>query len=85
MSTHVTYAAVDYVVAAVILVIPMGIGIWYAVKDVHKATRSEYLLGGRRMSIFPVALSTFITFVVSERHSLKYFKNIHNDWTVVDS
>ncbi|GFO44794.1 sodium-coupled monocarboxylate transporter 1 [Plakobranchus ocellatus] len=63
MSEQVTYTAVDYVVAAIILLVPMSIGIWYAVKDAHNSTRVEYLLGGRQMSIFPVTMSTFITYM----------------------
>ena len=64
MAEEISYSMVDYVVAAITLVVPMGIGLWYAVKDVHKGTRDEYLLGGRQMSVLPVAMSIFITFVV---------------------
>ncbi|GFN79643.1 sodium-coupled monocarboxylate transporter 1-like [Plakobranchus ocellatus] len=54
--------AADYAVALVILLLPVCVGIWYAVKDKHKATRTEYLLGGRQMSVIPVGMSIFITF-----------------------
>ncbi|RUS87360.1 hypothetical protein EGW08_004902 [Elysia chlorotica] len=62
MSSNPALTVPDYVVAMVILALPVGIGIWYAVKDAHRATRDEYLLGGRRMGLVPVALSIFITF-----------------------
>ena len=64
MANMISYSVIDYVVGSITLLIPVIIGIWYAVKDAHNATRDEYLLGGRQMSILPVALSTFITFVV---------------------
>ncbi|GFR92437.1 sodium-coupled monocarboxylate transporter 1 [Elysia marginata] len=60
---RVSYSAADYVVGSFTLLVPVGIGVWYAFRDVHRATRDEYLLGGRQMSVLPVALSTFITFM----------------------
>ena len=65
MTSEASLVTADYVVAVVILVLPVCIGIWYAVRDANRATREEYLLGGRRMSLIPVALSIFITFNVS--------------------
>ncbi|GFR83645.1 sodium-coupled monocarboxylate transporter 1 [Elysia marginata] len=62
MSSDPKLTVPDYVVATVILTIPVGVGIWYAIRDAKKATREEYLLGGRRMALLPVALSIFITF-----------------------
>ncbi|KAH9518503.1 Sodium-coupled monocarboxylate transporter 1 [Bulinus truncatus] len=52
----------DYVVTAVMLFIPLAIGVYFAIKDVNKSTRDEYLLGGRQMTMLPVALSLFATF-----------------------
>ena len=65
MTSEASLVTADYVVAVVILVLPVCIGVWYAVRDANRATREEYLLGGRRMSLIPVALSIFITFNVS--------------------
>ncbi|RUS77037.1 hypothetical protein EGW08_015217 [Elysia chlorotica] len=62
MSESVTYGVADYAVGTVILLVPLAIGVWYAVRDFHKATRDEYLLGGRQMLILPVTMSTFISF-----------------------
>ncbi|CAL1526702.1 unnamed protein product, partial [Lymnaea stagnalis] len=62
MAPDVSLQPVDYIVTLVMLLIPLGIGILFAVRDAHRATRDEYLLGGRRMSIIPVALSLFATF-----------------------
>ncbi|GFO44790.1 sodium-coupled monocarboxylate transporter 2 [Plakobranchus ocellatus] len=63
MAGQVSYSAIDFVAGAFILMVPMGIGIWYAIRDVHRATRDEYLLGGRKMSTLPVAMSIWITFI----------------------
>ncbi|GFO44795.1 sodium-coupled monocarboxylate transporter 1 [Plakobranchus ocellatus] len=42
MADKVSYTAVDYVAGAFMLIVPMGIGIWYALRDADKATRDEY-------------------------------------------
>ncbi|GFR87522.1 sodium-coupled monocarboxylate transporter 1 [Elysia marginata] len=62
MALEASLTAIDYVVAAMMLLIPMGVGIWYALKDAKSPTKDEYLLGGRRMSVIPVTLSLFTTF-----------------------
>ncbi|CAG5127153.1 unnamed protein product [Candidula unifasciata] len=62
MDTSVSLQAIDYIVLAVILLVSLGIGVLFAVKDFKNATRIEYLLGGRRMFMLPVALSIFATF-----------------------
>ncbi|XP_059148637.1 sodium-coupled monocarboxylate transporter 2-like [Physella acuta] len=63
MDVETSIQMADYVVCVVVLLIPMAIGILFAVKDAKKATREEYLFGGRRMSVVPVALSLFVTFI----------------------
>lgn len=65
MSTNVSLQIADYVVSAVMLFIPLAIGVFFAIKDAKKSNRDEYLLGGRKMSMLPVALSIFATFAVS--------------------
>ncbi|RUS72266.1 hypothetical protein EGW08_019967, partial [Elysia chlorotica] len=63
MADMISYGLTDYIVGGLTLLVPMIIGTWYAIKDAGKVTREEYLLGGRQMSVLPVTLSTFITFV----------------------
>ncbi|XP_059148638.1 sodium-coupled monocarboxylate transporter 1-like [Physella acuta] len=62
MDHNVSLQTADYVVTTLMLVVPLAIGIFYAVKDYNKATRDQYLLGGRQMSMLPVAISIFVTF-----------------------
>ncbi|GFR97979.1 sodium-coupled monocarboxylate transporter 1, partial [Elysia marginata] len=52
----------DYVVMAAILAFPVLVSVGYAFRDKNKLTRSEYLLGGQRMNLVPVAMSLFVTF-----------------------
>ncbi|XP_060578332.1 sodium-dependent multivitamin transporter-like [Ruditapes philippinarum] len=52
---------VDYVVMALFLVISTIIGIYYGFFK-QQSTTEEYLLGGRRMHLFPVALSLLVTY-----------------------
>ena len=56
------FTASDYTVGVLVLLVPVIIGCVFAIRDKNKATRQEYLLGGRRMSLLPVAMSIFITF-----------------------
>ncbi|GFR93212.1 sodium-coupled monocarboxylate transporter 1-like [Elysia marginata] len=58
----VSLIAWDYVVMAIIIAFPVVVSIWYAFRDKNKLTRSEYLLGGQRMNVIPVAMSLFVTF-----------------------
>ena len=49
---------VDYFVFASMLVISLGIGIYYGCTGSKQRTTSEFFLGGRRqMGVFPVAMS----------------------------
>ncbi|XP_025094623.1 sodium-coupled monocarboxylate transporter 1-like [Pomacea canaliculata] len=52
----------DYVVIAALMVVSVGIGIFFAVYRGGQKTKVEYLLGNRQMSMIPVCLSMFITF-----------------------
>ncbi|CAG5126218.1 unnamed protein product [Candidula unifasciata] len=62
MEDTVSLRMVDYVVIALTLSVSLGIGVLFAVKDFRNVNRTEYLLGGRRMFMLPVALSIFATF-----------------------
>lgn len=53
----------DYVLFVLTLVISAGIGVFYAIVDRKKNTPKDFLLGGRNMSVFPVALSLMVTFM----------------------
>lgn len=63
MDSSVALQAEDYIVIAATLLVPLGIGVLFAIKDSNKATRDVYLLGERRMSLLPVTLSLFATYV----------------------
>ena len=56
------FSVSDYAVGIMVLLVPVLIGCVFAVKDKDRVTRQEYLLGGRRMNLLPVAMSIFITF-----------------------
>ncbi|GFR73678.1 sodium-coupled monocarboxylate transporter 1 [Elysia marginata] len=62
MPADVALTPIDYVVAILILLVPVAIGLYYAVKDAHKSSRDGHVLGGRQMPVVPVMLSLFITF-----------------------
>ncbi|KAL5018112.1 hypothetical protein ScPMuIL_003834 [Solemya velum] len=58
-----TFHAADYGVFAATLLASAGIGLYYAIKDRHNNTADEFLLGGRRMHVIPVALSLLSSFI----------------------
>ncbi|CAG5126217.1 unnamed protein product [Candidula unifasciata] len=62
MENTVSLQIVDYTVIVLTLSVSLGIGVLFAVKDFRNVNRTEYLLGGRRMFMLPVALSIFATF-----------------------
>ncbi|KAJ8303115.1 hypothetical protein KUTeg_019511, partial [Tegillarca granosa] len=53
----------DYVIFVLTLVISAAIGIFYAWRDKKRQNTSEFLLGGRNMSILPVTLSLMASFL----------------------
>ncbi|KAL8221747.1 UNVERIFIED_CONTAM: Sodium-coupled monocarboxylate transporter 1 [Gekko kuhli] len=53
----------DYVVFAAMLLISAGIGLYYAFAGGVQKTSREFLMGGRRMSAVPVALSLTASFM----------------------
>ena len=58
-----TFHAADYAVFGCTLAFSAAIGIFYAIKDRRKNTTEEYLLAGRSMNPFPVAMSLVSSFV----------------------
>uniref|UniRef100_A0A8C4RV85 Solute carrier family 5 member 8 n=1 Tax=Erpetoichthys calabaricus TaxID=27687 RepID=A0A8C4RV85_ERPCA len=53
----------DYVVFAAMLVISAVIGIYYAIADGGQNTSKDFLMGGRKMTAVPVALSLTASFM----------------------
>ncbi|XP_067673804.1 sodium-coupled monocarboxylate transporter 1-like [Haliotis asinina] len=58
-----TFHVADYVVLAATLSVSAGIGLYYAIKDRNNLSTSEFLLGGRKMNVFPIAMSLLVTFL----------------------
>lgn len=57
------FSTVDYVIFAAVLGISAGIGAYFAWKDRQKKDIDDFLLAGRNMSPFPVALSLLASFM----------------------
>lgn len=58
-----TFVVWDYVVFAGMLLISAAIGIYYAFAGDKQQTSADFLMGGRRMSAVPVALSLTASFM----------------------
>ena len=58
-----TFHTADFVVFGLTLFVYSLIGLYYAVKDRKRNTTEEYLLAGRGMHPFPVAMSLTSTFI----------------------
>ncbi|XP_037080770.1 sodium-coupled monocarboxylate transporter 1-like [Pollicipes pollicipes] len=61
MATRQTFGIVDYCVFGGVLLLSLLIGVYHAIRG--KQTNEELLLGGRKMSIIPVAVSTMASFL----------------------
>ncbi|RWS29320.1 sodium-coupled monocarboxylate transporter 1-like protein, partial [Leptotrombidium deliense] len=57
------FSVADYCVFIGMLSISAIIGIYYAFVDRRKTTTNEFLMGGRSMGVFPVALSVLASFL----------------------
>ena len=55
----------DYIIFASVLLISLGIGIYYSLAGDRQRTNKEYLLGNRNMALIPVTLSLTVSFVSS--------------------
>ena len=60
--SHNTFAIADYVVFGFMLLISIGIGVFFACYKKGQNTTSNYFLGDRQMNALPVALSFVVTF-----------------------
>ena len=57
-----SFSVADYVVFAITVVISIFIGLYYALSGGRQRTTEEYLVGNRKMSVVPVALSLMVSF-----------------------
>ena len=53
----------DWILFAAMLVVSAGIGIFYACVGKKKNTTGDFLMGGRNMQLFPVAISILVSFM----------------------
>lgn len=63
MANTNTFHWADYFIFIAVLIISAAIGVFYAVRDKRKQSTANFLLGGRRMSLFPVTLSLMASFL----------------------
>ena len=61
MSVRPTFGLVDYCVFGATLLLSLLIGVYHAVRG--KQTNEDLLLGGRSMSVLPVAVSIMVSFL----------------------
>ena len=54
---------IDYLVLVIILLIPIGIGMFFAYKNSKKKDLAEYLVASSDMGAVPIAFSLLATFV----------------------
>ena len=62
MSTKLTIHWADYLILCLILMLCLGIGVFFAIRGRRKSTRDAYLLGDRNIDVLPVCLSLFVTY-----------------------
>nr|XP_002120451.1 sodium-coupled monocarboxylate transporter 1-like [Ciona intestinalis] len=62
-SENKTFSVADYIVFCALFVVAAGIGMFFAIKDRKKKTSENYLLAGRSLSGYPVALSLTASFM----------------------
>lgn len=61
-----TFTAFDYCLFVVVLLVSFFIGVYYMLKErwaTQKATSDDILMGGREMSVFPVAMSLVASYM----------------------
>ncbi|KAJ8317899.1 hypothetical protein KUTeg_002990 [Tegillarca granosa] len=60
---NIKFSVWDYVVFGATLLASAAIGLFYAIKDRKKNEADDFLLGGRKLSVFPVTLSLLSSFI----------------------
>lgn len=58
-----TFAIADYVLFGAVLAFSACIGVYYAYKDRRQVSTKVFMLGGKEMHMFPVAMSLTVTFI----------------------
>ena len=53
----------DYLVFACLLLISLGIGVYYSLTGGRQKTTEEYLMGNRKLNVLPVTLSFTVSFI----------------------
>jgi sodium-coupled monocarboxylate transporter 8/12 len=79
------FQAWDYVVFAGTLLVSAGIGLFYAIRDRNQNSEKEFLLAGRNLSMFPVAmslLSSFISAITLLGTPVEVYKNNTMYWLI---
>lgn len=59
-----TFTWIDYTLFSAMFAISALIGVYFGCFGSKQATTKEYLLGGKSMSIFPIAMSLIARFVL---------------------
>lgn len=57
VSSFVTFSWIDYILFGAMCGLSGLIGIYFGCFGSRQASPSEYLLGGKQMSVFPIAMS----------------------------
>ena len=52
-----SFGTMDYIVFVLLLLVSAGIGIYFGFFAKSKNTTDEYLMGGKKMKSFPIAIS----------------------------
>lgn len=56
------FGVADYIVFVLTIIVSLAIGIYYALSGGRQKTTSEFLVGNRKMSFLPVAISLVVSF-----------------------
>ena len=71
-----TFGSMDYIVFVLLLCVSSAIGVYFGFFSKSKNTTDEYLMGGKKMKSFPIAISLVARLVKKLRIILKELKNI---------
>jgi len=77
------FGLIDYATVSLTLLISLGIGIYHAIKGGGKRNSEDLLVGGRKMSTVPVAISILVTFLVRKMISLSIYRSYESSLNYV--
>ena len=60
---EISFGVGDYIVFVLILLAPLGMGLYSRLTAGRKKNTSEYLVGSRKMKVIPVAISLAVSFL----------------------